>query len=157
LDSIVIGWALAGCYGLACAGAAVEDASRLRISNAWFLALLAIGMVSLVAMAPTTWWQHLVSFALLLAGGMGLFAAKWIGGGDAKLLAGAGLAFNLTALGPFLLITTLAGGAIAVVSVIVRGGLVRGKRDRRLPYGVPIAAGALSCLLMFWGETAFSE
>jgi prepilin peptidase CpaA len=88
---------------------------------------------------------------------MGMFAVGWIGGGDAKLFAAAGLWMGLTALLPFLMVTALAGGGLAVSllalrSVWLRPLMVRGPRwvsrlatpGENVPYGIAIAAGALA-------------
>jgi prepilin peptidase CpaA len=100
-----------------------------------------------------------------LAIGMLLFALGWIGGGDAKLLAGASLWLGWPALTTFLLATTLAGGVLALLLLGLRAQLVRahtpvvgGWLDRLTtpgapaPYGVAIACGALwaypACTLM---------
>jgi prepilin peptidase CpaA len=98
----------------------------------------------------------LAVFAVALLAGMGMFAAGWIGGGDAKLLAVAGLWLGLAAMPVFLLVTALAGGALAVLLMNVRspwlqpylGGapawLVRlASPGADVPYGVAIATGAL--------------
>ena len=96
-----------------------------------------------------------VCFAALLAG-MAMFAAGWIGGGDAKLLAAASLWLGLPAMPVFLLVTALAGGALAVVLMNVRSSWVQpylggvpswlarlATPGADVPYGVAIATGAL--------------
>ena len=95
-------------------------------------------------------------FAVALLAGMGMFAAGWIGGGDAKLLAVASLWLGLAAMPVFLLVTALAGGALAVLLMNVRSPwlqpylgnapawLVRlASPGADVPYGVAIATGAL--------------
>jgi prepilin peptidase CpaA len=89
--------------------------------------------------------------------GMGLFAARWIGGGDAKLFASAALWLGWSAMPLFLLATALAGGALAVTLLNVRSVWLRpyfsgapawlarlAQPDAALPYGVAIAIGALA-------------
>lgn len=138
--------------------AALADATSFTIPNrlsgalflAFFLAAPAVG-------APLA----LVGVNLLiglagLAIGVALFALGWIGGGDAKLLAAASLWLGWPALPAFLLATTLAGGALALLLLGLRAQWVRahtpvlgGWLDRLTtpgapaPYGVAIACGAL--------------
>jgi len=94
---------------------------------------------------------------LALLAGMGMFAAGWIGGGDAKLFAVAGLWLGWPASINFLMVTALAGGGLAVVLLNARSSVVRAHLsgvptwlDRLttpgadVPYGVAIAIGALT-------------
>jgi prepilin peptidase CpaA len=96
-----------------------------------------------------------VGFAALLAG-MGMFAAGWIGGGDAKLFAAAGLWLGWPATLPYLAVTALAGGALALTLLLMRSGWLRpyttgiggwfgrlATPGENVPYGVAIAVGAL--------------
>ena len=98
----------------------------------------------------------LIGVGTLIAG-MAMFAVGWIGGGDAKLFPAAGLWMGLGALLPYLLITALAGGALAVMllglrSVWLRPITVRGPGwvsrlatpGENVPYGIAIAFGALA-------------
>lgn len=92
-----------------------------------------------------------------LIAGMAMFAAGWIGGGDAKLFAVAGLWLGWPALPEFLAVTALAGGGLAVLLLNARSSFVRihltGAPDwlarlttpgADVPYGVAIAIGALA-------------
>ena len=96
-------------------------------------------------------------FGVALLAGMGMFAVGWIGGGDAKLLAAASLWLGVTAMPVFLIVTALAGGALAVLLMNVRASwaqpyfaaapawLVRlATPGADVPYGVAIATGALA-------------
>lgn len=98
----------------------------------------------------------LAIFAVALLAGMGMFAAGWIGGGDAKLLAAASPWLGLAAMPAFLLVTALAGGALAVLLMNVRSSWVQpylggapgwlarlATPGADVPYGVAIATGAL--------------
>ncbi len=95
--------------------------------------------------------------AAALVIGMGMFAAGWIGGGDAKLLAAAALWLGWPASLSFMVFVGLAGGALAMGLLSLRSGWVRpflpaGPRwfgrlvepKGDVPYGVAIAAGALA-------------
>jgi prepilin peptidase CpaA len=99
---------------------------------------------------------HLGIGALALAVGMGMWSLRWIGGGDAKLFAAAALWLGWPAVGSYLLITALAGGALSLLILNLRAGWARAfvpvgprwiERLRQeggdVPYGVAIAVGAL--------------
>jgi prepilin peptidase CpaA len=92
--------------------------------------------------------------ALLIA--MGMFAAGWIGGGDAKLFATATLWLGWSAMPVFLLTTALAGGALAIMLLNARSAWIRpyfsaappwlarlAEPESAVPYGVAIAVGGL--------------
>src|SRR5208337_2800414 len=93
---------------------------------------------------------HVLCALAVLIGGFVLFSESWIGGGDAKLLAGAALWFGFDNILPFLAWVALAGGAIALAFLsanIVRDQLgVASPRPATIPYGAAIAAGALAVL-----------
>lgn len=97
--------------------------------------------------------------------GMAMFAAGWIGGGDAKLMSSAALWLGWSGAINFLLVTALAGGALAIVLLNLRREPVRllfatgapwmerlARPGGAAPYGVAIAIGALAafpnCLLV---------
>lgn len=96
-----------------------------------------------------------VGIAALLIG-MVMFALRWVGGGDAKMMAAAALWLGLDAAPQFLLWTGVAGGLFAVFLLQARtwgqayavraprwvGRLLEPKGD--IPYGVAICAGALA-------------
>jgi prepilin peptidase CpaA len=87
---------------------------------------------------------------------MGLFAAGWIGGGDAKLFAAVAPWLGWPAIASFLMVTALAGGALALLLLNVRAAWLKpylagapawlarlATSDEAVPYGVAIAVGAL--------------
>jgi prepilin peptidase CpaA len=137
---------LVALLALALAAGAVEDAVRLRISN---LTCVAVFLTGIVAMAfygfPLALWHNLVVFLAILVLGTFAFSAGWLGGGDVKLLAALGLWFDFR--GALLLIgaTFLAGGVLAALYLLARPlRRSRGSEaNRRIPYGLAIAAGAL--------------
>jgi prepilin peptidase CpaA len=136
---------LAALLAAALLAGAAEDVLRLRISNITVLVVLA-GAIAAMAFAGFhgSLWENAVVFAAILAVGTFAFARNWLGGGDVKLLAATGLWVGFAA-APWLLATIfLAGGAVAVVYIIIRKlrGLKRSEANR-IPYGVAIAAGAL--------------
>jgi len=137
--------------------AALRDATTMTIPN-WVSVALALLFLPAALAAGLTWPQIGLGFGLCLAGlvaGMAMFAMNWIGGGDAKLLAAVAPWMGLSAIGPFLLFTGLAGGALSILLIGARQApllaglpmpnwlhrLLEPKGD--IPYGLAIAAGAL--------------
>lgn len=98
----------------------------------------------------------------LLALGFALFAAGWFGGGDAKLMAAAGLWYGWPHALTFLVDTALAGGVLAAAvglwSAIQVDQEIKGHgRMRRwlaakphVPYGLALAAGAILAFPGTW-------
>lgn len=137
--------------------AAMHDVTTMKIPN-WISGLLVVSffVVSLATQLPleVIGVSVALSIAILIVG-MGMFAAKWIGGGDAKLLAASMLWMGGTGALPFILYTAMAGGGFCLLLLTVRRylpvfahtgpnwvmHLMQPKGD--IPYGVAIAAGAL--------------
>ena len=136
-------------YALLIAAAAIEDMLRLRISNLTNVAILVLGVATLALNWNGEWWQHILAFAIALTFGVGLFSIGWLGGGDAKFVAATAFGFDLEGLMRFLLSTAIAGGVLAILFfgptlLLKRRG---GRKNRNLPYGIAIAAGAV---LTWW-------
>ena len=94
-------------------------------------------------------WQNLVVFVAILFLGTGAFAAGWLGGGDVKLLAAAGLWLDLrAAIGSWPVF--MAGGLVAICLTLWPAVSAQGNRqeERRIPYGIAIAVGALAMILI---------
>jgi prepilin peptidase CpaA len=132
--------------------AAVEDAARLRISNLTVVVVL-LGAVADAMIKGPSWemWQNLVVFVALLALGTLAFSARWLGGGDVKLFAAAGLWFDLSSALTFVVLVLLSGGLVAICYVLSRPFRPvppGGKMARRIPYGIAIAVGALAMILL---------
>jgi len=146
-------WLLVLVFGIL-AAAAVEDFFRRRISNITCAAALVSALVAMgFAGFSFDLWQNVAVFLVLLGAGTLLFAAKWMGGGDVKLLAALGLWVDIDA-GIWLLATILlAGGILAAVYILVR--VARGQpfskkyQSKGIPYGIAIAVGAA---LIFAGQ-----
>lgn len=134
--------------------AAVHDATRLRISNFFPIAIMAAfaAWVAIVGFERNL-WQNLLGFAICLIAGTFLFSRSWLGGGDVKLLAALALWFDLAGTGRMLLFTAMGGGLLALAIIVGRrmvpltlaegSGWAVLKRRGPIPYGVAIAAGAL--------------
>ncbi len=137
--------------------AALRDTTTMTIPNwlcaAGALAFLPVALASGMTLA-TTGIGVAVGFAVLVAG-IGMFAAQWIGGGDAKLLAVCSMWLGWQQLLPFALWTAIAGGGLAVFLLWARKIAVHIPSQRPdwvqtllkpggdVPYGIAIALGAL--------------
>jgi prepilin peptidase CpaA len=149
--------------------AAAQDMLTLRLPNRLSLAILLLypGYV-LVSPVPVEWLSALMLAGFVLAGGIFCFFMGWAGGGDAKLFTAVSLWAGPVHFPLFLLVTGVAGGAIAAVMLARRhlaprlaprwaaahglalpaGGDMdpAAKRAERmsLPYGAAIALGGLA-------------
>ena len=96
--------------------AACSDVTSLTIPNWVSIAMTALFVAcALAAGAPLSEISLHALFALaVLAGGVFLFQANIIGGGDAKLLAAAAVWTGLPAFMPFAFWTAIAGGLMAL-------------------------------------------
>ena len=135
-------------FNLLLIGAALQDVTMLKISNLFPIALILLFGVWLYANGvPGNLWQNGVMFLIVFAVGIGLFAIRWLGGGDVKLLAATAPWFDLH--GGLLLVPYITFGRRMIPS---------GARDRLawpglkpkgpIPYGVAICAGALFALAL---------
>ena len=136
--------------------AAVCDLKAFRIPNLLpGILILLFGVMSAARGLSPEIWENFFHFLLALVIGMALFSRGWIGGGDAKLYAAAALWFDWGGAVAFLYLTTMAGLLLAIAFIGARMvGLRKNvpKQDRRIPYGVAIAAGAiLSAAWSGWG------
>jgi prepilin peptidase CpaA len=129
------------------AWAAVTDSLSRRIPNRLCAALALLGLVRI---AVALVGGELAASGLDLAAALAIFALAALafrfgalGGGDVKLLAAGALWLGAAALGPYLLATVLAGGALAVLFVTWRLALPARAAGPSLPYGVAIAAGGI--------------
>ena len=136
--------------------AAVMDVFTMRIANGISIVLFLMFLVAALA-AGLSLEQvgiHLAVGMAVLVANMVLFHFRFIGGGDAKLLAAASVWIGYGQLVPFIAYVTIFGGLLALVILGYRslpaGALplppwaVRlHQRGEGIPYGVAIAAGAL--------------
>jgi prepilin peptidase CpaA len=135
--------------------ASFRDVRSRRIPNGLCAALAAFGLLRL-GLGLAVWRDAplavvaadlAASLALLLAGA-GLFAAGWLGGGDVKLLAAAGLWIGVAGLPGLLAVMSLTGGLLALGMIVERAvvGLRRAGAEHAatLPYGLAIAAGGIA-------------
>ncbi len=149
--------------------AAASDALSFRIPN-WLTGLTAIlffPMAWATGMPLHEFGVHLLAGVLLFVLGFAFFQLKLFGGGDAKLMAAAGLWFGTSQILPFLFMTAMAGGILGVViglwsmtsisweihaENVDLGGV--GKKLRALkpnvPYGLAFAIGGIIVFKDSW-------
>jgi len=137
-------WLVASLF-LVLAAAAIEDAVRLRISNATSLAVFAGAIVAAAVQGfSPALWQNAAVFVLILGLGTAAFAAGALGGGDVKLLAGLGLWVDFRGAVALISVVFLAGGVLALVYLASRAVIgANSVKSRRIPYGIAIAVGAV--------------
>lgn len=137
--------------------AGAMDLFTMTIPNRVPLALVAV----FACLAPFTGlgWEalalHVCVAVAMLVIGIGMFAAGWMGGGDAKLLAAAALWIGPHHIYEYTMIAALCGGAITLIMLFMRtvplpAGLAGREWMARLhdagrgvPYGVALAAGGI--------------
>jgi prepilin peptidase CpaA len=149
-----------GVFPFAMAYAAASDLISMTISNRLCLFLVASFAVCtvLLGLSPAAIGWHLAAGALVLVVAFGLFAAGWIGGGDAKLAAATALWFGFDQLMPYLLVAGLLGGLLTILILRLRSRPLPAMVEnwgwaRRLhaanegvPYGIALAFAALLVL-----------
>lgn len=154
---MVFSYLLAAVLPLALIAAAVFDVASYRIPNWLPLALAASFPVAALDGGLTLGQigMHLGVGLVVLLGAFGLFAARLLGGGDAKLLAAASLWMGEGALVPFFIYAALIGGVLALALILFRlaplpravAGVpwierLHGK-GRGVPYALALAIGGL--------------
>ncbi len=145
MPNIDFQYVLLGALAIALVTAAVTDIRRRQIDN-WLNA-------GIVLAAPLYWWASGLSlwpgvgWQLGLAGltlvlTATLFAMRWMGGGDVKLLTALALWITPTWFLKLVLMMALLGGLLTLV--LGAWHVARRRRDRlAIPYGVAIAAAGL--------------
>jgi prepilin peptidase CpaA len=138
--------------------AAVGDVKKYRIPNTYSLCMLALYPIfAISAPQPVAPAMSIGVMLAVLVIGFAAFAQGLIGGGDVKIMSAAALYAGPALIADFLIVTALAGGAIALlmISTPTRLGLAAaldsvGNRTLRdalltnaIPYCVAIAAGGL--------------
>jgi prepilin peptidase CpaA len=143
--------------------AAASDLFTMTISNRVSLALAA-GFLALALLSGMGLYDillHLGAGAAVLAVAFACFAMGWVGGGDAKVAAGAALWFGFGHLMNYLVYASLFGGALTLLLLQFRQWplpyaltgqtwLLRlHAKETGIPYGIALAIGAL----MIYPET----
>jgi prepilin peptidase CpaA len=142
------------------AAAAIWDLTSFTIPNPLSLALAALfPLFALALRLPLdAFGGHLLAGLIALLIGFTMFARNFIGGGDAKLYAGAALWLGLHDLVAYTLIATILGGLLTLVLLglrqlplpagLARQGWLLKLHDTRsgIPYGVALAGGVFAVL-----------
>jgi prepilin peptidase CpaA len=128
--------------------AAISDVRYFRIPNIYpaLILLLFLGSRLVWGFSPSD-WSHFMHFVIALGVGMLLFKMGWVGGGDAKLYSAAAIWFTGLNAAMLVFATGLAGLVLAIFYVARRKLKTqkdtKKRTERRIPYGVAIAGGAL--------------
>lgn len=123
------------------ATAAAIDARRYTIPNWLTFTAVPLGLALNAALGGVDGLLLALAGAAVGLAAFGAFAAFGvIGMGDVKLAAAIGALVRWPLIGPALLYSALAGGVVAMVAAGARRGPSRSS-DRRIPYGLAIAAG----------------
>jgi prepilin peptidase CpaA len=144
--------------GAAMIAAAVYDVATLTIPN-WISLALVVLFPPIAVSAGLDWAAigiHLAVGFAALAAGVALFAARIIGGGDAKLFAAVALYIGASWFWSFVFAVAFAGGLLAAALLAVRFAARYTPQffwtkhltnaGAGIPYGVAIAAGGLAVL-----------
>jgi prepilin peptidase CpaA len=155
--------------------AALTDVMAYRIPN--WLTLLTAAMFFPMALATGMPWaefsSHLVAGVSLFVIGFLMFQFGVFGGGDAKLMAAAGLWFGTAKMVPFIVMTALAGGLLALLIGIWAAVMMHfelkaqaapmvklSEKLRKLtpnvPYGLAFACGGIVAFKDTWWITGLS-
>ncbi len=137
---------------------AVSDIRRREIPNALVLAVLALGLVRLVALrTPTEILFSLAAALLVFAAVVPLFVGGLIGGGDAKLIPVSVLLVGYDEVLGFLVCMSLIGGVLSLIiighrlarrhAVAAGSARVAPTQKETVPYGVAIAGAAITALI----------
>lgn len=137
--------------------AACSDLLTMRISNKLVLAAAAaffvLAFVAGLTLETIGW--HIAAGALVLAITFGLFAAGWIGGGDAKLASATALWLGFDLLLNYLVYASLLGGALTLAILLGRRQMLPvswmqvawverlHNPKTGIPYGIALAFAAL--------------
>jgi prepilin peptidase CpaA len=140
--------------------AAASDLVTMTIPN-WLCLLLVAAFAFCAVWSGFGWvasgW-HLAAGLTMLAVCFGMFAAGWIGGGDAKLAAATALWLGFEQLLPYLFVAALAGGVLTVLILLLRAkplpdlaskwAWAQRLHDAKqgVPYGIALALAALMVL-----------
>lgn len=143
-------------FPAAMAFAGAMDLLTMTIPNRVSIAIAATFLAAAIVVglpAEQILW-HVGAGALMLAVGILFFAAGWLGGGDAKLLAAAALWIGFNDLVAYLALVSVLGGVLALAILGFRRLPVAAfpcpdwvlrlhGRGTGIPYGLAIAGGAL--------------
>lgn len=144
-------------FPVAMAFAGAMDFFTMTIPNRVSIALIASFAIAAVwvGMPLLTVLDHVAAGSLFLVIGIVMFYLRWLGGGDAKILAAAALWLGFANVLPYLVMVAILGGVLAMGLLMFRAvsppvwmvGQEWAMRlhDRRggIPYGIALAGAAL--------------
>lgn len=143
-------------FPAAMAFAGAMDLLTMTIPNRISLALAAAFLVAapFAGLSLEQFGMHLAAFALILVLGVAMFAAGWLGGGDAKLMAVAALWIGFDNLLDYFTQVALFGGVLALAILAYRRMPATAlpvpewaarlhQQGTGIPYGIAIAGAAL--------------
>jgi prepilin peptidase CpaA len=139
--------------------AAFQDMAKLTIANIFPTLILLLFPVWVAVVGPEAdIWMNGVNFLIIFGVGLGLFALKWLGGGDVKLFAATALWFDFSGIVPLVFYVSMAGAGLTIVLALLRRMVPAGVKSRfewaiferkgPIPYGVAIAIGAILCIYL---------
>jgi prepilin peptidase CpaA len=140
--------------------AAMTDATTYLIPHRYPAAVAVAFALDALGKPAPVWLSGVAAAALLLAAGVVLFERGVLGGGDVKLMAAVALWARFDQLALMLLVTSFAGGALALAHLsplrrfmparpgmaVVEGDL-KSLMQRPIPFGVAIAMGGIAVAL----------
>lgn len=147
-------WLASGVLLALCITAAWLDISARRIPN-WLCGITAIAglLASVLLLGLPATGSAVIHACIALIAGMLLFKIKFIGGGDAKFYAAVACWFPLGQALALLGFTSIVGFFMALFFIFRgnrQGTMTRSEkaRQKNVPYGVAIAAGAMAAILI---------
>ena len=129
--------------------ASYTDITRYRIPNVLCLVMLAcFPLAQWISVNPAPWALHFFTGLAVLGVGFILFIPGLLGGGDAKLMAVCGLWLGPAVMLAALVLTTVTGGLLCLMLIILRALPIRGnaavlRPGGPVPYGLAITAAGI--------------
>lgn len=132
--------------------AALMNLFTNRIDNAFALALVGGGIIIAMIEGRTgDLWLNGAVLAGTLVLTVILFSMKVMGGGVAKLLPATAFLIGWELLLPFVVMTFIAGGVLAVIAILWHRLEGAKDNDARVPFGPAILAGAVYAIFFHGG------
>jgi prepilin peptidase CpaA len=149
--------AVAVVFPLLVAYAAVTDFLTMTIANRVSILLVAFFLLlaPFVGMTPAAFGLHFAAAFAVFAAGYICFVCGWMGGGDVKFGAAVALWLGMPHLLEFMILFSLYGGALTLFVLVISkhleplpvlqlGFLAKFAEKRTVPYGIALAAAALT-------------
>lgn len=152
---------LSFCAVLTVAG--ICDIRERRIPN-WAVLAVVILFLPWIVVGDVTILSAVGACLIVFAGSIALYMLGIVGAGDAKLISAVALFVGFGRLGPFLVLVALAGGLIALISLLSQPARALallhtrklGDPGQGVPYGVAIAIGAIGQIALPWIRAALA-